>query len=560
MTAPSASRRVVPVWLIAETLTVSVVVALVFVKLASVSTGTWRSVFLANGDSLVLPLLLQSVQRGEPLHWVFSSQTFFFPEFPLYALCGLIVGTPQGGLVLNAFLNVVLLYVGFRAVAATFAPRKRLRQLLISLSGVVLFLIAALSEFDVKIVGSGTVEPSRIATGFLMTTYYGGAILVSLGMLAWLFWLSGRFGKVDVPIRRVVISGLAVSEVGAGITYSDPLYVLWFVAPFGLSILGLLIARRVTLRLALIVAFPQVLGIGLGMLGRVVFPQYVAANYDTYIAGNLAPSAAQVLLGVLVSWATSPDGIVRLLIVFAPIGLTLGFLLTWIRRRHHSDDSRHPSPAKLFLALFIIMSALTLILGEIVTGQSVTRYLFPLFVFPPLVLLLVSADGLEARLRGLSQRTRGAVAVALAATVLVAIGLTAPATADLADRRSPVDTACLDGWLNGRALNGVGSFWTVRALALYGHQEGRLVQVVPPSLGVHPWMNNLWLYEGRSFSYALMGGDVTAPELRTQFGTPAEIVSCSGFQIYDYSATAGAAQIDERIRVTLQTVSQQHRY
>ncbi len=56
-----------------------------------------------------------------------------------------------------------------------------------------------------------------------------------------------------------------------------------------------------------------------------------------------------------------------------------------------------------------------------------------------------------------------------------------------------------------------------------------------------------------------MGGDVTALELRTQFGTPAEICSCSGFQICDYSGTAGAARIDEQIRVSLQIVRLQHR-
>jgi hypothetical protein len=55
-----------------------------------------------------------------------------------------------------------------------------------------------------------------------------------------------------------------------------------------------------------------------------------------------------------------------------------------------------------------------------------------------------------------------------------------------------------------------------------------------------------------------MGGDVRALELRTQFGTPAEIVSCSGFQICDYSGTAGAARIDEQIRVSLQIVRLQH--
>ena len=77
-------------------------------------------------------------------------------------------------------------------VAAAFLPGWRVRQLAVALGGVVLFLIGVLSEVDVRIFGAGTVEPDRIATVFLMTTYYGGALLVSLGMLALVVWSSGR--------------------------------------------------------------------------------------------------------------------------------------------------------------------------------------------------------------------------------------------------------------------------------------------------------------------------------------------------------------------------------
>ena len=106
--APRLRLRGSTSWIL-EAVALLVVIGLVFAKLASVAGGSWRAVFLANGDSLVLPLVLQSLQRGEPFHWVFSSQTFFLPEFPLYAICGLVMGSPQGGLVLNAILNVLVL-------------------------------------------------------------------------------------------------------------------------------------------------------------------------------------------------------------------------------------------------------------------------------------------------------------------------------------------------------------------------------------------------------------------------------------------------------------------
>jgi hypothetical protein len=556
--APRIRLRASTSWLL-EALALLVIVGLVFAKLAAVAGGSWRAVFLANGDSLVLPLLLQSLERGEPFHWVFSSQTFFFPEFPLYAICGLIMGSPQGGLVLNAILNVVLMYVGFRAVAAAFVPGQRLRQLVVALGAVVLFLIGVLTEVDVRILGAGTVEPSRIATVLLMTTYYSGAILVSLGMLALVVWSTGRLGARPVPVRRTAVAAVVAVVVAAAVTYSDPLYLLWFVAPFGIVLVILLVIRRLTLRAVLIAVFPQIVGLGLGMLARAVFSQYIGASYDNYITGNLAKSAVELLLGVLGSWVATPGGILRLLILVALLAGTVVFLIAAVRRRARPADAR-ASTAELFLALFVLVSAFTLIVGEIATGQGVTRYLLPLFVFPPLALLLVRPDRVPAWISGIPGRAVAVAAGVVAAAMIVTVGVTAPAVVDLASRRSPVDTACLDDWLDGRAANGIGSFWTVRALALYGDQRGRLLQVTPFPIGVHFWMNNLWPYEGTSFTYAVAGGDLSGHDLRRSFGEPAHVIRCSGYQIFDYAGTAGAAGIDDMITKTLQNAGLHHRF
>lgn len=72
------------------------------------SAGAAPRLRLRGSTSWILEVVAL-LQRGEPFHWVFSSQTFFFPEFPLSAICGLVMGSPQGGLVLNAILNVLVL-------------------------------------------------------------------------------------------------------------------------------------------------------------------------------------------------------------------------------------------------------------------------------------------------------------------------------------------------------------------------------------------------------------------------------------------------------------------
>ena len=533
------------VWpaLVLEATAVFVVLALVFAKLAEMSGDGWRAVFLANGDSLVLPLLLQSFERGEPFDWVFSSQTFFFPEFPLYAICAVIMGSPQAALVLNAILNVLLLYVGFRAVTAAFAPGRRFRQVVVALVGVGLFLVATLAEASVRILGAGTVELSRITTVFLMTTYYSGALLVSLGMLALILWVSRRFQGGPADRRRVLVYAAVAIVVSGAATYSNPLYVLWFLAPFGAALLVLLIVRRLTLRWVLILAFPQVLGLGAGMLARVVFARYIAANLDHYLSSYGIPQAAELLVRIGAGWLGSPLGILQLLILLVPIAGVTVFLVRHGRRR--------ATVAELFLASFILLSIVSLLAVQIGTGQSVTRYLLPLFVFPPLGLLLVRFEQIERRARSTSRRLRVVVAVALAGAAALTVGVSAPAVADLGSPRSPVDTACLADWLatrpdGGRQVNGVGSFWTVRALALYGTQTGRLVQVVMP-LSIHDWMTNLALYDGADFSYVIVDRVITGSDIEDALGSPSAITRCDGFRIYDYAGTHGETVLNADI-------------
>jgi hypothetical protein len=219
----------------------------------------------------------------------------------------------------------------------------------------------------------------------------------------------------------------------------------------------------------------------------------------------------------------------------------------------------------LLIALFVIASTLSLVVGIIVTGQTVTRYLIPLFVFPQLSLFLLKRARVRPLRPRLRRRARWSVALILCVASVVAIGLSAPPVAALASPRPPVDVACLDDWLTHNTgadraqANGVGDFWTVRALALYGHQTGALVQVYLPT-EVHGWMNNLWLYEHRTFSYVLVDRNLTASAVIPTLGHPARVVRCSGYSIYDYRHTSGERIMNQGIEQSLATLSLRHRY
>jgi hypothetical protein len=96
------------------------VIASVLLALGHLSGTPWWTYLLADGDSLALPLLVQSVERGEPMQWLMTSQLLLFPELPLYLVSLVLSGGGAAvSLVVNAFVNVVVLYLSIRWLAAS---------------------------------------------------------------------------------------------------------------------------------------------------------------------------------------------------------------------------------------------------------------------------------------------------------------------------------------------------------------------------------------------------------------------------------------------------------
>jgi len=81
------------------------------------ATTRWPDAFLYNADSLVLPLIKQSISDGERFRWVFSSQLFIFPEAPLYWLSSLPTDSARVALATNAIVNLTALYALLRVNA-----------------------------------------------------------------------------------------------------------------------------------------------------------------------------------------------------------------------------------------------------------------------------------------------------------------------------------------------------------------------------------------------------------------------------------------------------------
>lgn len=557
-----ARRRTTLERLAIEAWPLLIVAGLTALALWQVSASDWKEIFLYNGDSIVLPLLSQSYERGEPFHWIFSTQTFLFPEYPLFWLCSVITGGSRAALILNAVVNVLLLYGLLRLIARFVAPGRILRQVAFTTLAMVLFLACVLSEPAAEVIPPGIVNYGSITTLFLLTTYYYGVILVGLGTIALVLWFTGGFTFRAWTRRRVILFAVSVGAIGSLTMYSNPLYLLQVVLPLGVALLLLLVARRLPPRWFIAVLAPLVIATSVGGVLRLAFGRYLSSDFRSYVGLGQAWQAFERLLITLSHWAATPVGIGKMTLLVLPVAGLVGYAVYLVTRYVRLRRRGVPPLVRVdtldaFLVLFVSASAVSLLLGHIVTGQLLTRYLVPLFIFPLLGVLLLakptsygrSVPVVAARRTPRFHRTVAGVAIAGAVLAAIGIGVSArPVAAMATEEYEPAE--CLDDWLAGSSANGVGPFMVVRPIMLYGEQSGRILQVLD-NVVVQPWMNNLALYDDTRFSYVLIAPDRDPAELVEAVGEPASITQCPTFAIYDYAGTPGEETLNDWIGRTL---------
>jgi hypothetical protein len=545
-----------------ELVPVVLVVSAVFFEMRHISRSLWSSILLYNGDSLVLPLLSQSMQRGEPFQWVFSSQSFFFPEYPIYWLCALVGQTPKIALVLNAFANVLILYGLLRGIAGFVAPGRRARQVVVALAATAVFIVFMLTENLQSVIAPGIVPQPYIATLFIISTYYYGVVLVGLATILLTLWVTRRFAFDGTVRTRLIAYLVVVYLMAAAITYADPLYLAQFVIPFGAAILLLALARRIPVRWMFVLLGIQAIAGVTGLVARNVLGQYIAFSVNAYVATGRDGQAFLVLLTVLKIWllGTGPTGVLKVALLAITLAFALAYFIYFVPRlgRRSTPGRSRPRTVDTFVMSFIVAGAASLLAGQVLTGQELTRYLIPLFIFPLLGIVLLADDTSLGRffvLPGAARvRRRLVTGIAMglslfAAALLLVIGV--PPTVSMIRLTQAPGQACLENWLGSSTANGVGSFMITRPLKLYGTQKGQLLQVVP-NLQVQAWMNNLASYRDTTFSYVLVDrSTVTKPIVLQTLGNPSSVTSCRAFDIYDYAGTTGQSTLTQLVRTSL---------
>lgn len=529
--------------------------------LARLSATPWWAYLLSDGDSLALPLLVQSFQRGEPFQWVMTSQLLLFPELPLYAISLLLAGGgTEASLVVNAFVNVAVLYLSVRWLAArVLAGREPLWRA--GAATVATGLVVLLSATE----GRGLINAGAFASGILLTTYYSGVALAAVLALALMAEASGGFDPARPPSRLragLALAGLIV--VSLLTTLSNPLFALQFTAPAIVSLLAVLVLRRMSWRRVAVISSALVVGAGAGYAARDAFARFVAVDAATYLHIERAGTAVDGFILQMRDVGSSRSGKVEILIVALLLLAAAVTVVLAIATQVRPETPWSVADSSVVLATFVLVASASLVAGQVATGSLVSRYLLPLAVFPALMVLPAAQawlpDSIAARLRlgrvRLAPPVRWVAGLGVAAIAGAAVLVAGPAVRTAAaEAGSTPERACLEEWIGDRDVSGVGSFWSTRPLELYG-DESIDVQQVNFDFTAQLWMNNAASYRDRTFSYVLVDRDAAWAQLAvSQLGEPASITSCPGFDVYDYAATPGELTLNAIVAASIEKAS-----
>ncbi len=513
-----------------EALGALVALALSVIALRHVVATPRVALLWYDGDSVLLPLVRRSLDAGQPFEWAMSPALFFFPELPVYLLCSVVTATPQQALALNGVLVLLAVYALLRAAADELMPSAG-RPARIAVSGLALAFVTALVLTE----STATATSLELASLLLTTTYYYGAVLAMLGT-AVLVLRAVRTGRASVPV--LVTLGL----VAALTTASNPLYVPWSAGPVVVTLALLALARRVPWRPSVLLGAVLVVGSVVGYLVRIPLRPFVSLDPSTYVHPSQAGGTLAFFAQLTDERAASAAGDAGLLLLFVGVLLAVGGTVWAWRVR--------TSRTVLVATVLPLVTVVAVSVGVVVAGSETPRYLEPIVTAPLLAFIAVAELTRTAvratRVHRPSRTVRTVLAIG-AAAVLVAGAVAVPGTVRTVSDARYSAAGCLDRWAGGRDVTGVGQFWTVRPLATYAARNVQLLQV-RDTFDTYPWLVDLGAYRGARPTFVVIGsGDVWTRAVEDSLGAPASITHCTGFDVYDYAGTAGAAVLRERV-------------
>ena len=509
-------------FILREGLPLVVLILSITIEMKHLVDSNWIHFFLYNGDSLTLPILKRALVSKNPFLWVSSSQLLFFPEGLFYAISSFITTSIRASLVFNAYLNVTILYILIRCITSMFHDVSNILQRIFALSGGLLLIFYMLLERQPNI------NYSSVATLFLFTTYYYGIIIAGVAILGILLF---QIKNTKISKKNIII-GILSFLISAMSTFSDPLFAMEFLFPLAITLLLIFIFTRVSLRKVIWLGIFPLTGGTIGYLVRIPFQYLIGQNLTSHISTSDIPLTLTVFHTALRTDMMSLYGSLEILGVFVVLLFSLIYSLVWIYRRVHNPKKL--DDRLLIISLLAVLTGIVSIIFSIIIGAQTTRYLIPLIIFPILGLLPIVYMSVVRK-----YEKHIIMFFILLGIIISIIGLGSISRAFKLVSASTYSTPlCLANALNNKTAYGVGSYWKVRALDLYGRNNEQAFQVMS-NLAFFPWQANIGSYNNQRLTfiivdkqpslYSILPNDIYLPP------NPSKITSCNNIYIYQYS-------------------------
>lgn len=478
---------------------------------------------VSDADHLMLAELLPSLADGVSLSgWTIPLANYAIPDWPLYVMALAAGHTPTATVAWFMTFQAALFLGAVSALVRSLRPASPPSVTLLAAAPTFLFVVL------------GVRPAAYLASSF---NHVGTQVLTVGAIAVTIRWLGEN--------RPVLV--MASGALAFVATFSDRIFVFWFLVPAATAVVVLAATRRLHPRQAIrwLLVHLAAAGAALPAAG-LVFPQ--RSPYSISFGAGIPTAGITSYVSSVVS--TVGDAVTLSLAV----AISLVALLVQLVRRRTLSGGSLPADVALFLGVLVLALVPSVSLATSLLGAGVgahMRHYMVLFLLPLLLGPLVAALHLEPSAGGsvvgprrLGERTGGGWPHRLLSIVLIAplvlIGLRLPSmAAGFSSDRSPVPVGCLEDAL-GRSTTGRGiaSYWDARPIEVF--TEGRLdMASYGPDLLPDRTNADLTEFDHPTYDFAvtsahIVGWELPLGRLVTLSGPPLRQATCGPFTISDW--------------------------
>lgn len=496
-----------------------------------------KDILISNADSLVLPLLENSILHGYAIEWIFSSQLFLFPEALLYLFSTLFSSDFKMTLIINGLLNITAIWL-----LITYIFRKITSQ---KVTTYMCFYLATLTTSGLVFLSTLEQSPLFFITQFFTTTYYGGAIICGFGIIA------VALAQLNENRNRYLVISFFISTLGV---FSNPLLAIQFILPLMLIVLSGYLLAIINAKQGIKIFIGPALGLATGLFGRKIFSSFIETDVGKYYQPAMVPQTLGFIKKYVSEASNNPFQLIQFLIVGSLFAIIIYLFLSFIRlysKRSSTLSINQILQTKhtYFLLGFGTITPAVTIVVTLLSGNYSPRYFLPIFILPFIVLALIFFRGRT----NSSGRYMPHILLALIFMGLVTVN----GVISLGSHK-PDDVACFDRMISSSyAKTGVASFWNARKFHLY-NQSGKEILQIYSTGEVYPHLNNLAEYRDKKMSFVIVDNkpsqpaDLTSTQVISRFGNPSSIDRCPTFSIFYYQPEdSSGAKLNDVIRTSL---------